>query len=195
MSRRVTRVSYSLDPKGIKFLPQDEIKAILRAADELIARGGRTLLAKILKGSKDKKIIELKLNEFPAYGYFRQLSIEEITAKLDWMIIHDYLRIQYDGRLPLIVFSDKGWEIERNTYADELLDRLEALFDTGDFKFVNALKDRNRGMILLLLEKIEATGDRRFIPLLKAWDEIEYKKVRKEIQRTISSLETSPSTE
>jgi len=43
-------------------------------------------------------------------------------------------------------------------------------------------------MILLLLKKIEATGDRRFVPLLEAWADIEYKKVRTAINRVIASL-------
>lgn len=36
-------------------LPNADKLAILRAADEIIGEGGRTLLAKILKGSHDKK--------------------------------------------------------------------------------------------------------------------------------------------
>jgi hypothetical protein len=39
-----------------------------------------------------------------------------------------------------------------------------------------------------LLEKIRQTGNARFIPLLKAWKEIEYKKVQAEIQRVIDYL-------
>jgi len=50
------------------------------------------------------------------------------------------------------------------------------------------LKDRNRGMILLLIEKIKLTGNARFIPLLKVWKEIEYKKVQAEIQSAIDYL-------
>jgi hypothetical protein len=46
----------------------------------------------------------------------------------------------------------------------------------------------NRGMMLLLIEKIKQTGNARFIPLLKAWKEIEYKKVQTEIQKVIESL-------
>jgi hypothetical protein len=38
-------------------LNQQEIRFILRAADAIIASGGRTLLAKILKGSKEKKVL------------------------------------------------------------------------------------------------------------------------------------------
>ncbi|WP_050900463.1 hypothetical protein [Paenibacillus elgii] len=38
-------------------LTNEEIRAVLRAADEIIGQGGRTLLAKILKGSRDKKSV------------------------------------------------------------------------------------------------------------------------------------------
>ena len=58
MGRRKERVRYTLDSGDIRRLNDEEIKAILRAADELIATGGRNLLAKILKGSKDKKVLE-----------------------------------------------------------------------------------------------------------------------------------------
>jgi len=53
---------------GIRHLAEDEIRAVLGAADELIA-GCRNMLARILKGSKDKKILEFGLAQCPAYGY------------------------------------------------------------------------------------------------------------------------------
>jgi hypothetical protein len=96
--------------------------------------------------------------------------------------------IEYRDRLPLLVFSEMGWEIERETYAEELLQKLTTLLAGKDFSFVQELKDRNRGMILLLIKKIKLTGNARFIPLLKAWKEIEYKKVQVEIQRVIDYL-------
>ncbi len=43
-------------------------------------------------------------------------------------------------------------------------------------------------MILLLIEKIKLTGNARFIPLLKVWKDIDYKKVRIEIQKVIDYL-------
>ena len=55
MSKKVRRVLVSLDAGEIKDLPQEDIRMILRGADELISTGGRSMLAKILKGSKDKK--------------------------------------------------------------------------------------------------------------------------------------------
>ena len=47
-------------------------------------------------------------------------------------------------------------------------------------------------MILLLIEKIRLTGNAGFIPLLKVWKEIEYKKVQAEIQRVIDYLMKVP---
>ena len=50
------------------------------------------------------------------------------------------------------------------------------------------LKDRNRELIWMLLDKIEATNDGRYIPILEAWEKIDYKKVRKRIRQVINSL-------
>jgi hypothetical protein len=67
MGRKIRRV-VNLNSKGIQNIPLPEIKVILRAADPLIMQGGRTLLAKMLKGSKDKDIVERNLNECPGYA-------------------------------------------------------------------------------------------------------------------------------
>jgi superfamily II DNA helicase RecQ len=188
MSRKKQRVRYVLDSRDICHLSDEEIKAILRAADELISTGGRSMLAKILKGSKDKKVLEHGLDQCPVYSYYRDFTLQEITNRIDWMIKKGYLEIEYRDRLPVLVFSEIGWEIERETYAEELLQKLTKLLEGKDYSFVQELKDRNRGMILLLIGKIKLTGNARFIPLLKAWKEIEYKKVQTEIQRVIDYL-------
>lgn len=60
------RVRFELDAGEVTKLQPEEIRAILRAADELIATAGRNMLVKILKGSKDKKVLEYKLDECPA---------------------------------------------------------------------------------------------------------------------------------
>ncbi|MCD6355484.1 MAG: hypothetical protein J7L95_08040 [Prolixibacteraceae bacterium] len=190
MSKRYPKYEFSLNSQGIKDLSFEEIKAILRAADELIAAGGRSLLSKILKGSKDKKVMKHNLDSCPVYGFYKSLPLPEITKRVDWMIDNGYLGIDYAGKLPVIVFSKTGWEIERETYAEELFQKMQHLLDTGDYSFVSELKDRNRGMILLLIEKIQNTDNPKFIPLLKAWQAVDYKKVQAALQRTIHSLST-----
>lgn len=189
MSKKDKRVRYDLNANGIKSLAESEIRTILRGADDLIMSGGRGMLAKILAGSKDKKLLELELDSSPVYGALKGVSQEVILAKIDWMILHDYLDINYDYRLPLLVFTDKGWEIDRETYAEELMNKLMEAAEKGTFEFVETLKDRNRGMILILLEKVAQSGKKELIPILKAWKSIEYKKVKTIIQEVIDVLE------
>jgi len=189
MSRRVQRVRYHLDPKKIKALPSAEIKAILRGADELITRGGRSLLAKVLKGSHAKDVLNLQLNQSPVYGYYRDLSEEDVLARIDWVILNGYLRLEYDYRLPLLVYTETGWEIEKETYADELLEGFDRLLATGQRPYeLSYLKDRSRDLIWRLLDKIETCGDPKYIPVLEDWELIDYEKVRQRIRQVISGL-------
>ena len=192
MVRKIRRAPVHLDAKGISRLPFEEIKWILRGADEIIVQGGRALLAKILKGSKDKKIIERKLDNSSIYGYFKDRTIDEITTKIDWLILNGYLKIEYDYRLPLLVYTDKGWAIEMDTYSDELLAGFDRMLDngTGDHD-MTYLKDRNRQMIFLLLDKVKVTKNPRYIPILRAWEKIDYRKVQKRIRYVIAELENA----
>lgn len=50
------------------------------------------------------------------------------------------------------------------------------------------LKDRNREMILMLIDKVEAVKDEKYISLLTAWKEIECKKVSKRLGEAINFL-------
>lgn len=172
-------------------LSKEDIRAILRAADELIGSGGRTLLSKILKGSREKKVLELGLDKCPVYGYFKSKKMDDILQMIDWMIDYDFLDISYSGKLPMIVYTDRGWEIERDFRANEFLEEWNRWLLEGKLApDMSYLKDRNRSMILLFLEKIRETGSTDYIPYLEEWEKIDYKKVRAEIRATIKALES-----
>ena len=177
MSRKVRRVPVIVDAGEIKDLPPEDIRMILRGADELISTGGRSMLTKILKGSKDKKILEYKLNECPAYGYYHDLKLDDISKCVDWMIKKDYLRIKYDYRLPLLVFSEKGWEVEKKTYAEELYQRFCLDIKEKNASVIFKMKDVNRQVVMLVLDKIEKDGTEEFLTYLEAWKLMEVKKV------------------
>ena len=165
------------DAGEIKDLPQEDIRMILRGADELISTGGRSMLAKILKGSKDKKIFEYKLNECPAYGYYQDMKLDDISKCIDWMIKKDYLRIEYDYRLPLLVFSEKGWQLEKETFAQELYQRMCLDVEEKKGRVIFEMKEVNRQVVMCVLDKIEKEGTEEFLPYLEAWKMLEVKKV------------------
>ncbi|WP_066399196.1 RQC domain-containing protein [Neobacillus mesonae] len=189
MGKKVKRGQVELNPMGIKTISDHEIKIILRGADDLIMSGGRTMLAKILAGSKDQRILERGMEHSPVYGAFQGTSQKEILAMVDWMIIHDYLAIEYDFGIPLLVYTDKGWEIERETYTEELFIKLLEAAEYQEYEFVETLKDLDRRMIFLLLDKIADSGNKDFIVILNAWHSFEYKKVKSRIEEVIEVLE------
>ncbi len=189
MSKKVRRVPVVLDAGEIKDLPQEDIQMILRGADELISTGGRSMLAKILKGSKDKTIFKYKLNECPAYGYYLDMKLDDISKCIDWMIKEDYLRIEYDYRLPLLVFSEKGWQIEKETFAQELYQRMCLDVEEKKARVLFEMKEVNRQVVMCVLDKIEKDGTKEFLPYLEAWKMLEVKKVAAriaEVEKKIS---------
>lgn len=189
MSKKVRRVPVILDAGEIKDLPQEDIRMILRGADELISTGGRSMLAKILKGSKDKTIFKYKLNECPAYGYYQDMKLDDISKCIDWMIKKDYLRIEYDYRLPLLVFSEKGWQIEKETFAQELYQRMCLDVEEKKARVLFEMKEVNRQVVMCVLDKIEKEGTEEFLPYLEAWKMLEVKKVAAriaEVEKKIS---------
>jgi len=192
MSRKAQRVHYDLDPKDIKKLPPEELKAILRGADELIGIGGRSLLVKILKGSHAQEVLRLHLDQCPVHGYFRHLATDEILARIDRAILDRYLKVVYDYRLPVLVFTDAGWEIEKETFANELLAGFDKLLATSRPPYdMSYLKDRNRSLIWYLLDKIEASGNPKYLPLLEAWEQIDYKKVKLRIEQAVREIKAA----
>ena len=189
MRRRDRLFPYHLDPKGIGHLPFEEVKAILRGADEMIMSGGRTLLTKVLRGSRAKDVLEHQLDKCPVYGCYRDVPEDVVLAKIDRVILDRYLRIEYEYRLPVLVYTDAGWEIEKETRAVEFLQQFDQLLETTQPPYdMSFLKDRNRGMIFLLLDKVESTGSPKYLPLLEAWVQIDYRKVQQRIWQVIHKL-------
>ena len=192
MSRKVQRVRYDLDPKDVKKLAPEELRAILRGADELIGSGGRSLLVKILKGSHAQEVLRLHLDQCPVYGYFQHLSADEVLARIDRAILDGYLKVVYDNRLPVLVFTDAGWEIEKETFANELLAGFDELLTTSQPPYdMSYLKDRTRTLIWCLLDKIEASENSKYLPLLESWQQIDYKKVKQRIETVVRKIQGS----
>lgn len=146
------------------------------------------MLVKILKGSKDKKVLDYGLQDCPAYGFYHEQTMGEISYRVDWMIQKDYLRIDYNGRLPMLIFSEKGWEIERETFAEKLFQRFCQDVEEKNAVVIFEMKDVNGQVVFDVLEKIRNTGNMDFIPLLEAWKAMEVRKVSGRIGGVIKTL-------
>lgn len=190
MSKKA-RIEYKLNStENVKNPSEEDINNILRAADEIIFIAGRTMLAKILKGSKDKKLLEKQLDLCPSYGYFKHMTIDEITMIVDWMIVNNYLDIEYNWKLPMIVFTEKGWETYKPFYVNELYNKILNANSCDKDKIIDDLKKTNREVVLMLLDKIGLSKNIGFIRFLNQWEADEVKKVRRKINFTINKLKS-----
>lgn len=192
MSKRVRQVPVTLDDGNIKELSMKELRIILCGADKVVGKGGRAQLVKLLKGSKEKSILEHNLDSSPVYGALSMHSMPEISNMVDWAILNDYLEIEYDYRLPLLFFTNKGWEIEEETLVNEFFElfvKYSGSPISDDARnFVVSLKDKNRNMIIMLIQKIAKFGNKSMIPLLEVWKSNEYKKVASAINGAINKI-------
>ena len=162
---------------------------ILLGADDMIFTGGRTLLTKLLKGSKDKVIISRDLDDSSAYGYFAEHTLKDIQGRVDWVMSKGYLAYEYYGTLPLLVHTDSGWAIVKKHRINELLSRFDIQLMTEEAPYdMTYLKDRNRELIFDFLDTIIETKDTRYLPLLAAWKEIDYKKISHKIETVMTRL-------
>lgn len=80
------------------------------------------------------------------------MKLADIMHYIDWMIDEDYLRIEYEGRLPLLVFSDEGWAIEKETFAQELYQQFCLDVKENDPRVIHKLIKVNRKVILRILD-------------------------------------------
>ena len=184
-------IPMTTDSKGITRLPFREVVAILRGVDDLEGRGGRALLVELLKGgSRNTRLRDLGLENSPVYGYCSKAREADIYARVDWVIEQGYRTIEHDGRQSQLVYTTRGWEVEKKTMASELLRGFDEMLASGITLFnMNYLRGRKRELVWLLLDKVLASGDPKYIPILAAWKKIEYKNVGGRIRGVISELQ------
>ena len=64
-------------------------------------RFGVTMAAKVLKGSRDKKILQFGLDRLSTYGLMREWPEKEISDWLYWLVAEGYMRMS-EGQYPTV---------------------------------------------------------------------------------------------
>ena len=89
----------------------------------------------------------------------------------------------------MLVYTPRGWEIEKKTCAAELQRKLDHLTASGNpVPDLTWLNDSHREVLIHLLDQIEASGDRKVIPALESWSQSAVKKIRRKIHGVVEAL-------
>ncbi|MED1864140.1 DNA helicase RecQ [Fictibacillus nanhaiensis] len=73
-------------------------------------RFGKTLIAQVLTGSKNKKVIEQRFNKLPTYGMMKEKSTKEVTDLIEFFISQEIIAVEH-GTFPTLYIKEKGKDI------------------------------------------------------------------------------------
>lgn len=79
----------------------EDAKMALSCVGRMKGRFGVTMAAKVLKGSRDKRLLEFGLDRLTTYGLMRQLPEKEIADWLYWLVAEGYMRLS-EGQYPTV---------------------------------------------------------------------------------------------
>lgn len=175
--------------RGDVSVTEDERDVVLIAADEMIAKGGRDLLAQVLKGIHSEVVLACEGEKLKAFASLSELTLAQIEAKIDKLLEEDLLRIETSLGRPLLVHSPAGWERTKTLLAAKVYVSLEQRAEASDAKGLYGEVGRvHREVKFLVLARIEEAADARFAPLLESWRERETKPVKRRIGEVLERL-------
>jgi hypothetical protein len=181
-------ITEEIDPAENVPLTVEEHECILRGAWHVAAKGGRTQLSLLLKGSKNKQVLKHGLDQSPIYGKLSYLTIEEIENRIDQLIRKGELRTEFFGDLPLILLTDQSW-LRIRPWAQEYECHLAASADTRKLiEILDNWRNRRRDEQLQLLDAIALTEREPARRVLHAWHELAGREMRSKIEATLSRL-------
>lgn len=79
----------------------EEARKALSCVGRLKGRFGVTMASKVLKGSREKRILEFGFDRLSTYGLLRNWPEKEITDWLYWLVAEGYMRIS-EGEYPTV---------------------------------------------------------------------------------------------
>lgn len=99
---------------------------ILSCVEETEQRFGVGMIADILKGSKSKRIRQLRLDRIPSYGMLSSLRVADIKEIIDNLLFNDYLFMTED-EYPTVGLTEKGCAVLDGEFGIIIRKRNESL--------------------------------------------------------------------
>lgn len=87
-----------------------ETQMVLSCVIRLRERFGKTMIAQVLTGSKNKKIKDLQLDKVKTYGLMKEKTAKEVGEFIEFLISEQVLAVQH-GSFPTIYVTEKGKNI------------------------------------------------------------------------------------
>ena len=88
----------------------EEAQKVLSCTIRMGQRFGKTMIAQVLTGSRNKKVLDFGFNKLSTYGIMKNKSAKEIAEFIEFIISENYLGVEH-GQFPTIYVTELGKDI------------------------------------------------------------------------------------
>ncbi|WP_432352146.1 DNA helicase RecQ [Sporosarcina sp. A2] len=87
-----------------------EAQKVLSCVIRMGQRFGKTMIAQVLTGSRNKKLLDFKFNELTTYGILKEKNAKEVSDFIEFLISANCLQVE-NGQFPTIRVAERGKEV------------------------------------------------------------------------------------
>ncbi|KXZ15175.1 ATP-dependent DNA helicase RecQ [Bacillus nakamurai] len=116
-----------------------EAQMVLSCIIRMNERFGKTMVAQVLAGSKNKKVLENGFNTLSTYGIMKHQSVSEISDFIEFLISDEYIRMA-DGTFPTLLVTEKGRHVLLGKTAVSRKEALQAVAITENDELFERLR-------------------------------------------------------
>lgn len=87
-----------------------DVQKVLSCVIRMGQRFGKTMIAQVLTGSRNKKVIEFQFDKLSTYGIMKGRNTKEISDFIEFIISENFLGVE-NGQFPIIYVTELGKDV------------------------------------------------------------------------------------
>lgn len=113
-----------------------EAQKVLSCVIRMGQRFGKTMIAQVLTGSRNKKLLDFKFHELTTYGLLKEKNAKEVSDFIEFLISANCLQVE-NGQFPTIRVAERGKEVllgndkimRKGSFVSKVLTENDPLFE------------------------------------------------------------------
>lgn len=90
-----------------------DVQKVLSCVIRMGQRFGKTMIAQVLTGSRNKKVLEFNFDQLSTYGLMKDRNTKEVSDFIEFIISENYLGVE-NGQFPIIYVTEQGKDVLTN---------------------------------------------------------------------------------
>ncbi|MDA7027822.1 DNA helicase RecQ [Bacillus sp. CLL-7-23] len=121
-----------------------EAQMVLSCIIRMGERFGKTMVAQVLSGSKNKKVMDNGFQHLSTYGILKQRSVSEISDFIEFLIADQYIQMS-EGTYPILFVTNKGRTVllgQEKVMRKEKMNTVQIVKDDQLFELLRTLRKK-----------------------------------------------------